>query len=342
MRNKLLLFFILGFSYSCTEEEKIKDNSPPVAQFTVQDDLDKFRLDASLSTDADHDPLIYSWSASTDKVAIKTIDITSSYFKIPDASQEETVNITLKVRDRSQESVLTQSVNVPALTEVRSFGLGRDLVRETSNNRPYEWYSDQGFTGTFSTVNCGPAVATMAIAWSIQDFPGTPQDARNTYRSGGGWWYTDDIINYLNKYNVNNWTIPLDEMQSLKDEIDKGNIAILCLDMFHVAALNPEMDSEYRKNKFYATAAAGWGHFVVVKGYKEVDGIIYFEVYDSYSFGNQYTDLTPKGKNRYYTANDLDHATQVWWDFAIVVSKNAFSGGRRAVNNNEIEHKPGQ
>ena len=32
---------------------------------------------------------------------------------------------------------------------------------------------------------------------SKKDFNKTSEDARNTYRSTGGWWYTDDIINYL-------------------------------------------------------------------------------------------------------------------------------------------------
>jgi hypothetical protein len=53
-----------------------------------------------------------------------------------------------------------------------------------------------------------------------------------------------------------------------------------------------------------------------------------------------------KGKDRYYKAADLDLATNNWWDYAIVVSKNT-SGGRMsaeldAVDLSTIIHKSGR
>lgn len=72
----------------------------------------------------------------------------------------------------------------------------------------------------------------------------------------------------------------------------------------------------------------------------------FFEIYDPYSYGERYADGSLKGKDRYYKAADLDLATNNWWDYAIVVSKNT-SGGRMsaeldAVDLSTIIHKSGR
>jgi hypothetical protein len=180
----------------------------------------------------------------------------------------------------------------------------------------------------------------MAIKWFDQNFNLTAEDARNTYHSSGGWWYTNDIISYLDKYNVNHRTINLDQISNLKAEIDAGNIVIICLDMFHVEYFK---DPEYHVNKFYDTNGAGWGHFMIVKGYKEIDGRVFYETYDPYSFSRSYAIGGLKGKDRYYTSSDLDAATDTWWDYAIVVERSASGGGRKAgVDVSQIVHKPGR
>jgi len=82
-----------------------------------------------------------------------------------------------------------------------------------------------------------------------------------------------------------------------------------------------ESFGEHRINKFYQTNSSGWGHFIVVKGYKQVDEIFYFEIYDPFSLGQMYKDNTLKGKNRYYRSDDIYTATSIWWNYAIVVSE---------------------
>jgi hypothetical protein len=42
----------------------------------------------------------------------------------------------------------------------------------------------------------------MAIRWADSGFSKTALDARQTYESGGGWWFTTDIDAYLNNYNI--------------------------------------------------------------------------------------------------------------------------------------------
>lgn len=71
-------------------------------------------------------------------------------------------------------------------------------------DKPYEWYIDQADTGAASGNNCGPSSVTMAIQWYDRTFSKTAEDARNWSYGwrGNGWWYTSDIINYLNLYGV--------------------------------------------------------------------------------------------------------------------------------------------
>lgn len=120
------------------------------------------------------------------------------------------------------------------LSELQIWGLGLNLQSSASNNRNYEWYYDQLNTGTFANSNCGPTSVTMAIKWFNPSFALSPVDARKYYRPNGAGWFTSDIINYLNDKGVYNKTITLDNTDRLREQIDLGNIAILCLDMYYI------------------------------------------------------------------------------------------------------------
>jgi hypothetical protein len=54
------------------------------------------------------------------------------------------------------------------------------------------------------------------------------------------------------------------------------------LDMYYVGCDN--LPYQYL-NKFYLTNAPGWGHFIAVKGYKQMQNSFYLEVYVPYSQG---------------------------------------------------------
>ena len=62
------------------------------------------------------------------------------------------------------------------------------------------------------------------------------------------------------------------------------------------------------------------GHFLVVKGYRELDNEFYFEVYDPAHGSYAYTDGTLIGKNRYYRFEDIYNATSTWGNLGWVVS----------------------
>jgi hypothetical protein len=331
LKAKAYALLVLVF-LACGEDE-----THPIASFEFSDDIDRVALNGETSKG---NILFYQWSTSNGSLKLGNANASETFLIIPDGSGGMDVDVTLTVSDGKSQNETTRSVQVPEYSLMRSYGLGKSLGEEVSNDVDYEWYFDQGNSGEHSLVNCGPASVSMVIKWFDQTFTGKPVDARNTYRSYGGWWYTDDIINYLDDHDVNNRTISLDQFSNLKAEIDEGNIVILCLDMYRVIrAKYPE----HHVNKFYDAATEGWGHFIVIKGYKMVDGQLYYEAYDPYSFGLTFPTGGIQGKDRYYSSNDLDGATDSWWDYAIVIDRSSPQGGRKGgVDTSRIIHKPGQ
>jgi hypothetical protein len=333
IRNMFAICVVISLFSGCAPSDEA-----PVSTMIIDDGIDRIILDGSASKDPDGDPISFKWSSTTPGIVIEDASLSQAYFKIPEGNGMD-ATITLTVKDGGTSHSSEQIIPVPAWSKQRAYGLGLELNAEADNSAAYEWYLDQQNTGAFSLVNCGPTSVTMAIKWFNESFSKTPLDARNTYYPEGGWWYTNNMIDYLTNHGVTNYTVQLADMNVLKEEIDNGNIVILCLDMYYVTY---SASDDHRYDKFYPTSSKEWGHFIVVKGYKKVDNKLYFEIYDPYSFGKKYDDLTLKGRNRYYRDTDLDIATHNWWPYAIVVTKEESQGGRKAVNTSAIKHMPGR
>lgn len=335
-RNIFLLSVILYLTFSCSEDNDVI-NHPPIANFEISDKLDTYYLISS-TTDRDNDILSYEWISESEIISIENSKSQSAYFKLPALNEPKTIGLSHIVYDGQAYDTAYKSVQLPILTEIRSLGLGRILEKEISNNVDYDWYIDQGSTGLYSEINCGPTTATMALKWYNKQFSESAEDARNIYRPSGGWWGTGDIVSYLNKYSVNNYTIELNNPDSLINELEKGNIIILCLDMYYIR--NSTNDA-WRIDKFYRTLNKEWGHFVILKGYKLVDNQLFFEIYDSYSLGAIYNDFSLMGRGRYYRFSDIDIATNNWWNYAIIVSKESFKSSI-GLDTEKIIHKYGR
>lgn len=329
-----VLCSLLLLTISCKEDEII--NNIPVADFTIHEGLDEITL-TDKSIDEDRDLLTYQWKTDSKEITLSNTTLPETFFRIPALENPLDITVELKVSDATDETAMQKIVTIPILTEVRSFGLGMESGQEVDNDAKYDWYIDQMNTGSYSLVNCGPASVTMAIKWADSLFTGTSQDARNMYHPNGGWWYTNDIIGYLNQHSINNFVIALDGMSVVTREIDKGNIAILCLDMY---LIKDEEKGRWHIDKFYRTDDTGWGHFIVVKGYRVVDNKLFLEAYDPYGFGRAYNDGAPKGKNRYYREDDIENSAGIWWNYAIIVSRDK-GKGVGALDPSTIVHQHG-
>lgn len=228
-----------------------------------------------------------------------------------------------KIQSEDEEIVNLWSVTATNNAYTSNWGLGGFLSLSLSHDKTYEWYIDQKNTGTYSDVNCGPTSTIMASKWSDSSFDKTVEDARMTYHPDGGWWYTNNLFDYLGENGIPRYYIALGETEgstkeAILEELEAGKILILCLDMYYIRY---NSSSTEKVDKYYQTNSTGWGHFIVLKGYKKVNNVVFFETYDPNSWGSKYADGTYRGKGRYYRASDIYSATNVWWKYAIVVSE---------------------
>lgn len=180
------------------------------------------------------------------------------------------------------------------------------------NCREYEWYRSQMDSGYASNNNCGPTSTHMAIKWYKDGQGNTPtvEQIRDRYPRNGGWWYTSDIQNTLNYYNIPYATHSINSVNDLMKYIKRGNLLLLCVEMKWV---------RYNRHQFYDRFYSfDSGHFLIVKGYSKDEK--YFIVYDPNSWGSDYYgDGTMMGRNRYYKVEDLLNAVKKWWSYAIEV-----------------------
>ena len=234
-------------------------------------------------------------------------------------------------------SIWYDGISYP-VDSLQKWGFGITQLDYNHNDTDYSWYIDQGNTGYASSNNCGPTSVTMAAKWFDKNFSKTVEEARNTYPNNGGWWYTNNIIDYLNKYSIYNSTVSFRDSLQLTDIIKSGNIFILCINTQY---LKYNSNQSQRINRFYSY---GGGHFILIKGVRNVDNKLLFEAYDPNSINMKYSDNSLKGKNRHYSYPDLSSAIKQWWNYIIVISKNRFNKNIDAfrVNTKAITHAWGR
>jgi hypothetical protein len=201
------------------------------------------------------------------------------------------------------------------------WGLGGFIQDEVSHNRSYDWYIDQSQTGEWSDWNCAPSCVVMASHWREEDFPHFVEDARNLYHPTGGGWFTEDIDNCLSDFGIDHSIIQLSEYrvetaQILMDHLNNGCIIILAIDVYY---MDMTLDPDIRVGKYYNSIKHGTGHCILIKGYKQVDGQVYFETYDPVGYDYIYSDGSFMGKDRYYHADDIYTTIFASWNYAFVI-----------------------
>ncbi|MDS0527294.1 C39 family peptidase [Clostridium sp. SHJSY1] len=194
-----------------------------------------------------------------------------------------------------------------------TWGLGKNQTEYIKNNKSYNWYIDQGNTGKYSDGNCGPTSTAMVSKWVDESFSKTAEDVRNSNPKNGSWWSTNDITNYFDSYKIK-YSIENLRDDTLKSKLKQGNIAILCIDTSYIPYNN---NPNQRVGRFYDFQG---GHFIVVKGYRIVDGKTYFEAYDPNNWNEHYQDGQEKGKDRYFLSEDLMKAARNNWNYSIIIN----------------------
>ena len=244
----LIVFLLFGFLYSC-EKDDIEDEDyivkPEIAGIIS---LDILGYDVVTQIDEYNQFVLVEFPFEVNNVnnVVAEFELSegasATINGVPQISgiTENNYNQCLIYSVKSEDGKVTKDWEVYGTNNSYSvlWGLGQFETESLSQNKTYSWYIDQGNTGTFSSINCGPTSTTMAAKWSDQSFTKTPEDARAAYRPEGGWWYTSDIDSYLSDNSIPHSIIDLsvyenETRQIIKDEIDAGNILILCLDVLH-------------------------------------------------------------------------------------------------------------
>ncbi len=297
------------------EPEAIEENHPIITldthSFYRMADADSAVLYVKALYDASYDIIIpdaaASWISTSTKHGTKSQFVG---FRIADNNSGQDRSATIRFKYAKDEEHTVEIKQDARFRKDHYFGWGIEgnVVKVRRNDRPYTWYIDQKNTGTHSSNNCGPSCATMAVKWARRSHTKGAEYARSMFRPEGGWWYMSDITGFLHSENVRYRYVKLTGSDMLVSELDQGNIIIVCLDM---NLLSYTADVSKRVDKFYTTTP-DWGHFLVVYGYVKTDNRIFFEVCDPYSWGELYSDGTPKGYGRYYRGDELSRSVISW------------------------------
>ena len=185
---------------------------------------------------------------------------------------------------------------------------GAEGIPLNGNERRYDWYVSQYGTGPDALINCGPACAVMAAKWYDEAFGGTVQEARDSNPAlKGKWWYYRHIQSYL----IQNGTDVSHAYHALQSDfkriLDENKIIIANIHSRDITYRDDETDI----GRFYEGC---FGHFIILKGYREADGTDYFEVYDPYTLESFYADGSPKGRDRIFPADEVIGSVRDWGD----------------------------
>jgi len=179
--------------------------------------------------------------------------------------------------------------------------------------RSYDWYLNQYDTGEDARINCGPACAVMAAKWYDADFQGTVRQARESIPDlAGKWWYYRDIRSYLSQDGIDmTYALSFTINDAIKT-LDEGKMMIVNIHSRDISYRNDETAI----GRFYT---GEFGHFIILKGYRQADGVSYFEVYDPYTMNSYDADGLPMGKDRLYPADEVETSVCGWGDAEYII-----------------------
>jgi len=142
---------------------------------------------------------------------------------------------------------------------------------------------------------------------------------QNEIKPNGGGTSPNELFQYFLEHDIP-VRIDIFSTSSMQEYIEFNTIAVIILDMNLIRYCE---NVDFKTDRFYGTNNTSSPHFIVVKGYIEVDEELFFEVYDGASGARYFQDGSYKGKNRYYRGNDLVKAVGAckWGMKAMVISK---------------------
>lgn len=163
--------------------------------------------------------------------------------------------------------------------------------------------------------NCGPIAALMLSKFSkrgtlSEDLSANIQYARRSTqknKNSNRWWRMSDIKKYFAQEGIKNHLLKSQNKYTIKNQLDKNGAVIINVNMNNLSR-----GETIGKPYFTFPIPGGWGHFLVIVGYKQIGGKLMYEVHDSF---------IKDGNNRLYNADEIQFALERYNPKMLVVQR---------------------
>ena len=163
--------------------------------------------------------------------------------------------------------------------------------------------------------NCGPIAALMISKFSKR---GTPSDdlsaniryARQSTQSkptSSRWWRMSDIKKFLTREGINHRILESQNKFTIKNHLDRNSAIVINVNMNNLSR-----GKNIGKPYYTFPIPGGWGHFLVIVGYKQMGNKLMYEAHDSFIKG---------GNNRLYDADEIQYALERYNPKMLVVQQ---------------------
>lgn len=184
----------------------------------------------------------------------------------------------------------------------KEYGIDGNILRWNSAERDYNWYIDQGSTGSNNMVNCVPSSLIMTMKYFDKNTTETASNIRKIVSKASGGLDAFDICKVLEKDEFNYECMGYNSVENFKELIKRSiDLSGLCIMTVNTGYI-PLRSNGSQIGKFYSGSG---NHCIVLKGYIETDKNFYLDVYDPFSMGSKYSDGQLMGEDCYYTAESL-------------------------------------
>ncbi|MCM1989842.1 hypothetical protein [Oceanirhabdus seepicola] len=180
----------------------------------------------------------------------------------------------------------------------KNYMLGEKVLFSKQNDISMDWYRGIDTLEDEYYSNGAHHTILMMLDWlysNKQDFKHRP-----IYMFGENDMLTDesvkDAISVYSEYSI---YTPINVTEELiTHNLNEGYILILKINPENIAH---ETNMKSHKGIYYY----GKDHYIIIKGFAQIDNSLYFTAYDPHSLYEQYDDGSYKGKDRFYRASDI-------------------------------------
>ncbi len=180
----------------------------------------------------------------------------------------------------------------------KNYMLGEKVLFSKQNDIDINWYRGNDNLEDEYYSNGAHHTILMILDWLYSNSQAFKH--RPIYMFGENDILTDesvkDAISVYSEYSIYKPENVTEEL--IAHNLNKGYVLILKI---NPEDITHETNMKSHKGIYYY----GKEHYIIIKGFAQIDNSLYFTIYDPFSLYEQYEDGTYKGKNRFFKAKDI-------------------------------------